>query len=158
MEKTDFNKNLNSYLKSRRKQNAGWIGKSSFFGKKKDGADIPEEAVKKLLASNPKYAANDDDSADENGTGDAIQQIQAKKETHFEAPLPSDKPIITEKTEKSPEEIKFIEEKNKDAAELMGAIESVLSLLPENEKLQFNESEELKNFRKNIESIKKNHN
>ncbi|MEK6943631.1 MAG: hypothetical protein AABX00_06215 [Nanoarchaeota archaeon] len=155
MEKADFNKNLKSYLKSRRKQKSIWLWKSGLFGKKKDGADIPEEAVKKLLASKPKYAAKGDDLGDEDGTGDAAQQIQIKKEIHFEAQIPQDSLHTAETIKQSPEETRFIEEKNRDAAELMGAIDSVLSMLPKEEKSSFTETEELKTFRKHIESIRK---
>ena len=50
---------------------------------------------------------------------------------------------------------KIYRRKNRDAAELMGAIDSVLSMLPKEEKSSFTETEELKTFRKHIESIRK---
>ena len=147
-ETNNFSKNLDRYLGARRKHRINWLGKIRLFGKKKDEADIPEETVKKLLQSKthefnkPNANSDDADGEKENATTSkklsgtvaaSLQKIQSSK-----------------KIEYSPEELNLLKERNKDAAEIMNALEGALALLSEDEKSRFQKTENFEEFKKKL--------
>ena len=151
-DKKTFDSGLGDYIRARRSHGISWLGKISFFRKKHDEQDIPEESVKKLLESKRNESLeNDFDAGYEENKKEKSADIKNTPENTGQG---SEKPQTAKKIEYSPEELKDIEERNNDAIEIMVAIEEILSLLPEDEKLSLQKSEIFQNMKKTVDGIK----